>query len=348
VVRLNTPLLQARRGVFALLGRLALASVWVIAGCAKKEAPAPSSSSAPELSQVTLRVGDQIGLTKSGFELAGQSDVPYRIEWASFSAGPPLLEAINADAVDIGGCGDTPPLFAAAAGANLRIVAAIRNRPEFSAIIAPAGSTLASVRDLRNKRVALAKGSASHYLLLAALEREGMAWSDIQPVFLNPPEAQPAFTKGDVDAWAVWDPFVANNLRQGAVELTTGVGLTDALAFQVTTEKALGDPAKVSAIADYLRRSEKAYLWAAAHKADWAKKYAEITKLPLDVVERMLSHYDPKYVPIDDAIRAAEQRVADAFFRASVLPVKVDVATLLDDRFNSRFASVRPSGLMAQ
>jgi sulfonate transport system substrate-binding protein len=323
------------------LWRIALVLLWLAAGCGKKESPLTASGSVPpDLARVTLRIGDQIGLTKSGFEAAGQlADVPYRVEWASFSAGPPLLEAINADAVDIGGCGDTPPLFAAASGANLRIVAAIRNRPEFSAIIAPAGSSLVSVRDLRNKRIALAKGSAAHYLLLAALERDGLTWGDIKPMFLNPTEAQPAFTRGDVDAWAVWDPFVANNLRQGAVELTTGVGLTEALAFQVTSETALHDPAKVTAIADYLRRSDKMYQWAVAHKAEWGRKYAETTKLPVEVVERMFSHYDPKYVPIDDAVRAAEQRVADAFFRASVLPVKVDVATLLDDRYNTRFAS---------
>jgi sulfonate transport system substrate-binding protein len=313
----------------------------VISGCAKKESPVASSGSAePDLAAVTLRIGDQIGLTKSGLEAAGElAGVPYRIEWATFSAGPPLLEAINADAVDIGGCGDTPPLFALAGGANLRIVAAIKNRPEFSAIIAPAGSRLRSVRDLRNTKVALAKGSASHYLLLAALERDGLAWSDIRPVFLNPTDAQPAFTKGDVDAWAVWDPFVANNLRQGAVELTNGVGLTEAIAFQVTSERALHDPAKVSAMADYLRRSERTYRWAAQHKGEWGQKYAAITKLPIEVVDRMFSHYDPKYVPIDDGIRAAEQKVADAFFRAAVLPAKLDVATLFDDRYNSRFAS---------
>jgi sulfonate transport system substrate-binding protein len=324
-------------------GRFALAFLLCfIGGCAKKEAPVASSSrpSAHDPGLVTLRIGDHIGLAKSGLEAAGQlADVPYRIEWASFSAGPPLLEAINADAIDIGACGDAPPLFALASGANIRIVAALRNRPDFSAIIAPAGSTLKSVRDLRGKKVALAKGSASHYLLLAALERDGLALSDVRPVFLNPVDAQPAFTNGDVDAWAVWDPFVANNLRQGAIEITNGTGLTEALGFQVTSEQVLRDPGKVAAIADYLRRSENTQKWAVQHKAVWARQYADITKLPLEVVERMFAHYEPTYVPIDAVVRAAEQKVADVFFQAAVLPVKLDVGKIFDDRFNSRFAS---------
>jgi sulfonate transport system substrate-binding protein len=92
------------------------------------------------------------------------------------------------------------------------------------------------------------------------------------------------------------------------------------------------------AIADYLRRSERTFRWAAQHKSEWGRHYAEITKLPIEVVDRMFSHYDPRYVPIDDGIRATEQKVADAFLRAGVLPAKLDVATIFDDRYNARFA----------
>ncbi|WP_437571421.1 glutathione S-transferase N-terminal domain-containing protein [Sorangium sp. So ce542] len=132
-----------------------------VAACSKAgDAPAAGESAAVDLATVTLRIGEQTGIVKSGLEAAGQLEgVPYTIEWATFTAGPPLLEAINADAVDIGAVGDTPPIFAQAAGAPIRIVAVTRNRPEYKAILVPKGSSVRALRELKGKKVAVAKGS---------------------------------------------------------------------------------------------------------------------------------------------------------------------------------------------
>ncbi|WP_437814740.1 ABC transporter substrate-binding protein [Sorangium sp. So ce1078] len=312
-----------------------------IAACSKTgDSPAPPGTGeqpAVDLSTVTLRIGEQTGIVKSGLEAAGQLDgIPYKVEWATFTAGPPLLEAINADAVDIGAVGDTPPIFAQAAGAPIRIVAATRNRPEYKAILIPQGSTIKAFRELKGKKVAVAKGSSAHYLLLAALRRDGLGMADIVPVYMNPNDAQPAFANGDVDAWAVWEPYVANNVRQGAVKLLDGTGLTDALAFQVSSEKALADPGKAAAIADYLARSHRTQEWSNDHKDVWARKFAEVTKLPLEVAQDMFARYEPIYVPLDDEIEEAQQKMADTFFQEGLLPQKIEVSRVFDERFNGR------------
>ncbi|MGK3966979.1 hypothetical protein WMF38_22750 [Sorangium sp. So ce118] len=157
---------------------------------------------------------------------------------------------------------------------------------------------------------------------------------------MNPNDAQPAFANGDVDAWAVWKPYVANNVRQGAVKLLDGNGLTDALAFQVSSEKALADPGKAAAIADYLVRSHRTQEWSNDHKDVWARKFAEVTKLPLEVAQDMFAHHEPTYVPLDGEIAAAQQKMADAFVQEGLLPQKIEVSRVFDERFNPR-ASAR-------
>src|SRR5207247_412495 len=73
---------------------------------------------------VVLKVGDQKAGSRALLAAAGLLDgTSYKIEWSQFTSGPPLLEAINAGAIDIGGVGDTPPIFAAAAGSKITIVA---------------------------------------------------------------------------------------------------------------------------------------------------------------------------------------------------------------------------------
>ena len=308
-----------------------------------------SSDAGADLAGVVLRVGDQSGLTRSILDSAGEVETPYRIDWSVFTAGPPMMEALAADAIDIGACGDTPPLFALAGGAPIRIVGALRASPEYVDLLAPAGSKATRVADLRGKRVALARGSSAHHLLLAALNREGMTMADIRPVYLTPNDAQPAFTHGDVDAWAIWDPFATNNLRQGAVKVTDGRGLTHGLAFEVTSTKALADPVKSRVLADYLSRLARAEAWGNAHPDVWAAKYATITKLEPDLTRAVLAHYRPEFVPIDAALEAEEQDVEDAFAAGGVLPARLDVKPIFDARFNGAFAFTNgPNGAIGK
>ena len=82
------------------------------------------------VAETVLKVGDQQLQTRGILEASGQlKDVPYKIEWFNFPAAQPLGEALNAGAIDIGGLGDAPLIFAYAAGARVRAVAATRSQP---------------------------------------------------------------------------------------------------------------------------------------------------------------------------------------------------------------------------
>ena len=181
-----------------------------------------SGLSAPVVAQdKTVRIGFQkygkLILLKSKGSLEKKLEpLGFKVTWTEFPAGPQLLEALNVGAIDFGNTGEAPPIFAQAAGAPLVYVAHEPPAPRGEAILVPKDSPIKTVADLKGKKVALNKGSNVHYLLVKALEKAGVKYSDIEPTFLPPADARAAFEKGAVDAWVIWDPF------QAAAEAATG------------------------------------------------------------------------------------------------------------------------------
>jgi sulfonate transport system substrate-binding protein len=173
----------------------------------------------PAQAQSTDRPAEiRIGTQKGGFFPAVRQrhtvedafkPLGIEIKWIDFQFGPPLLEAINVGAVDFGFVGDSPPIFAQAGGARIRYVAAVKSDGNTQAIIVPKDSPIKTVADLMGKRIAFGKGSSAHNLLVAALEKAGLSYGDITPAPLAPADATAAFLKGSVDAWSIWDPYLA-------------------------------------------------------------------------------------------------------------------------------------------
>jgi sulfonate transport system substrate-binding protein len=296
--------------------------------------PASSSTAAADLSGVTLRVGDQVKITESGLKAAGQDAPPYKIEWSSFTSGPPMLEALAADAIDIGGVGDAPPIFAAAGGAKIKVVLATKTPQVNQGVIVKGDSAISDVAGLKGKKVAVAKGSSANWILLKALQDNGLTVSDVDVAYLQPTDAQQAFTNGSVDAWVVWDPFASLAESQGGRLIISGDQLgIPGLGFQVASDKALGDPAKQAAIRDYLQRVRAAQAWQRDHKEAWATTYSQLTKLPPELTAKLLQ-VDSQPTAIDAAVIHAQQAEADAFFAAGLIPNRVDFAAVADTRFN--------------
>eukprot|EP01031_Cornospumella_fuschlensis_P051034 gene51034-62414_t len=190
-----------RRNFLRLLATTA--ALWASGGRAQAPANAPAQ----------LRIGYQ----KSAANLVIIKQLGWlaqrlpgtKVGWIEFPAGPQLLEALNAGAIDFGNTGEAPPIFAQAAGAPLRYVGYEPAAPTGEAILVPKDSPLKSVADLKGKTVALNKGSNVQYFLVKLLEKNGLKYGDVQSVFLAPADARAAFEKGAVDAWIIWDPFLA-------------------------------------------------------------------------------------------------------------------------------------------
>lgn len=306
--------------------------------------PAGSETTTQDLSGVTLQVGDQVHVAESLLGAAGQlEDLPYEINWTDFASGPPLMEAINADEIDLGAVGDTPPIFAQSAGTPFRIVSTSQTAdPDSSAlsIVIPEGSGIEEVADLEGKRLAFTEGSAAQYFVIRALEEEaGLTIDDVEPVPLTPPDALAAFQGGNLDAWAVWDPFVALAEESGGEILVTGAGLVPGFSFQVARAGALDDPAVAEAIGDYLLRYRAAAEWAIDHREEWAQLYAENTGLAPEVVEKSFERFETHWVPITDEIITYQQEEADTFFEAGLIPQAIEVGEIFDTRYAESIAA---------
>ncbi|MFI0444049.1 ABC transporter substrate-binding protein [Actinomadura sp. 6N118] len=296
-----------------------------------------SDDEASRPGEVTLRVGDQKGASvQSLLTAAGQLDgLTYKIKWSLFTSGPPILEGINAGAVDFGSVGNTPPVFAAASKAQIVIVGAVSQRLTGQAVVVPKGSPLRSPAELKGKKVAVAKGSSANYHLLSVLKKNGLGFDDIQPQYLQPSDALAALTGGRVDAWATWEPYTAQaEIQNGARILADGRGYTNGYGFQVTSKDTLKDNGRAAALKDFLARYQRAVQWSNSHPADWAALWAKETRLPEPVARRAVDRRLAEIVPIDDSVVTSEQQIADSFSGVGLIPGKVEITDFFDRRFN--------------
>lgn len=280
----------------------------------------------------TLRIGFQkggglLGLLKAQGKLekalAGQG---WALTWHEFPAGPQLLEALNAGSVDFGYTGAPPPIFAQAADKDIVYVGAEPGGLSAEAIIVKAGSPLANVADLRGKRVAVQKGSSANFLLLAALRKAGVAFADITPIYLPPADARAAFESDRVDAWTIWDPYLASiqsSLKVRVVADYTGLLITNSF-YESSRAFSTRAPQQLSLVLDELAR---AGAWAVANPVAMAEQLAPQLGLPKDVVETWQRRTRYGVQPVDAGIIATQQKVADTFLAQKLIPKQIDVAT---------------------
>ncbi len=323
--------------VASLVGGVLAAAA--LSGCgASANADAVRDDGSVDLSKVTLTVGDQKGGSQALLSAAGDlKDLPYKVDWKPFTSGPPLLDAVSSGAVDVGGVGNTPPLFAIDQGKKLKVVSAYSQGATGDALVVPKGSKLKDVADLKGKKVAVAKGSSANYNLLAQLDKAGLSFKDVTPVYLQPSEALAAFKGGSVDAWAIWDPFTSQaEIDAGARVLSDGKGLVNGLAFQVAGDEALKDKATRVALKDFLARLAAAQVWAAQNKEAWSTTWAKETGLAPDITARAVERRAYTPLPIDDQVIASEQEMWDAFKKQK----QVSADPKLDDWFVTEFNDV--------
>lgn len=249
----------------------------------------------------------------------------YRVVWTEFPSGPPLLEALNVGAIDFGNTGEAPPIFAQAAGAPIQYVAYEPPAPKGEAILVAKDSKLTSVADLKGKKVALNKGSNVHYLLVKALEKAGVKYSEVEPVFLAPADARAAFERGAVDAWVIWDPFqAAAEAATGARTLADGTGIVSNYQFYFSSKKFLeSDPKIVDLVLAQLSEVDD---WAKGDIHAVAEQLAPAIGLPVAVVEVALKRQAYGIKPITDSVIADQQQVADAFFALGLLPKQIRIS----------------------
>jgi sulfonate transport system substrate-binding protein len=282
----------------------------------------------------TLRVGYQkygtfLLLKARGLLEKKLEPLGFSVVWTEFPGGPQLLEALNVGALDFGITGEAPPIFAQAAGAPLLYVANEPPAPRAEAILVPKDSPIHSVAELKGKSVALNKGSNVHYLLVKALEKAGLQYADIKPVFLAPADARAAFEHGSVDAWAIWDPF------QAAAEITLEArtlgdgegGVASNRQFYLGAQKFVAaNPEAVAAILSAIAEIDN---WAKNNIDQAARELSPAVGIPAPILKLALSRQAWDVKPIAPDVAADQQKIADAFFTLKLIPKPIRIEDAL-------------------
>jgi sulfonate transport system substrate-binding protein len=250
------------------------------------------------------------------------------VKWTEFPAGPVLLEGLNVGSIDFGTVGEAPPIFAQAAGANLVYVGNEPPSPASEAIVVPRDSQVRSLADLKGKKIALNKGSNVHFLLVRALEKAGIGYKDIEAVFLPPADARAAFERGSVDAWAIWDPFLAAAEKQlGARVLADGQGLVANHQFYLAARGYAEKNQDIVRIV--IEELAKVDDWGRQNLKEVAAILAAQTGLDSSVVELAASRYAYGVKAVTPEVIAAQQKVADAFSNLKLIPKPIAVKDAL-------------------
>jgi sulfonate transport system substrate-binding protein len=291
-------------------------------------------ASRAETAPSTLRIGYQKSSTlltvlKARRQLEQDlAPLGVNVTWHEFSSGLPLLEALNVGGIDLSAdVADTVPVFAQAAGAQLTYFAQEAPSPSAQAIVVHADAPIQSIADLKGKKVALTKAAGSHYLLIAALEKAGLRFKDIEPAYLTPADGRAAFERKAVAAWVTWDPYLAGVQRQSQVRvLADGRNIADYQRYYLVSNAYAGaHPNVLPVVFEALRKAGK---WVKQSPKEAAELLAPVWGLDSKTVELANSRrsYEVRAV-VKDAL-AEQQHIADAFYREGLLPRQLDVTAL--------------------
>jgi sulfonate transport system substrate-binding protein len=168
--------------------------------------------------------------------------------------------------------------------------------------------------------------------------------SDIDAVRLGAQTAtSAAFNSGRVDVYSGSTPDVAEAIGKGDAKVlltSDDLGIPALGVFTVRTE-VLRDPKKSAALADFLSRLRRYWVWYAEHIDTVEKIYVEkIKQTPTRAKSCLYSaaYLKASFQPPDNELVKRERHIADVLFDAKAIPKKIQVDTEFSREFNAATA----------
>ena len=318
-----------RKKVILFITGLLLLTIGALAGCGEKEA-----SSADQTDEQVIRIGYQkngplVILKSLGTLEERLESTDYTVEWKEFQEGPALVEALNSGAIDMGRTGNSPPIFAQAAGTDFVNLAA--GKPKFygSGVLVPEDSSIKEIVDLEGKKIGFAKGSSSHYLLVKALHEAGISYEDITPAFLTPGDARVAFEQKNIDAIVVWDPYTASTeINADGTLLIDGEGLSTDRDFFIATSTFAEKHAEIADI--IMEEVEESSDWANENHEELTKMLAPILNIDEASIKKSIERREYGVDEINEDIIEEQQEIADTFYELGIIPEKLEVRDVME------------------
>lgn len=312
--------------------RAILASPLAVAACGPQTADDTPRPTSP------LRVAVYRGQVETWMAAARLPAFPFPIERAQFASGNLITEAISAGAIDLGSMSDIPPVFIARPDSPVRLVAVLQADVANQVVLVPRNSPIKTLAQLKGKRIGYVRATTSHYILLRMLAEQKLTFADITPIALAPQDGRAAFDRGDLDAWVIFGVIGWLAREAGGRLLTNGVGRLTGNYVYAASQDAMDDANRRAAIAAYLRRVADTLAWSEANPDEAIRLVAKATTLPEAAyrAQRAERTTAPRLIPPNQAAITTQQQVADTFFKAGVIPARVDVAPLWQTNFDYR------------
>ncbi|MBE9094692.1 aliphatic sulfonate ABC transporter substrate-binding protein [Tychonema sp. LEGE 07203] len=250
------------------------------------------------------------------------AEIGWRVEWTEFLAGPPILAAIGKGKIDLGYAGVAPPIFAQSDGVPFVYIANDSALPGSIGIVVPQDSPIRTLADLKGKKIAATQKTAGHYLLIRALTKGGLQLKDAEFVDLPPTKAREAFVRGEVDAWAIWQPFLAQLQETMPADfLTDSDGLMNDRNFYLASRSFASDFPDVIKIV--MGETRKMAAWITRNPQGAAEFISARNKMKKTTARILTKSRSYDLLPIQDSAVEEQQRISEIFFRLGLLPDRI-------------------------
>lgn len=311
-----------------LMSIFSLAVSVTLVGCSEESktdlATSNNSKNKVEVRVISSKIGPLAVLRKQDTFKNDLAASGYSVKWLELGGGPQQFEALNTGNLDITFAGESPSIFAQAAGMSIVNIATTNPNPQSVAFLVPKNSSIKTIADLKGKKVALQKASAVQYTLIKGLAQAGLKLDDIQPVYLPPADANVAFSQQQVDAWVIWEPFITWTEEKGTGRiLRDGEGLKDIGNFYTTSRKFAQEQPKFIKL--FLEEVQKAEIWSRDNPQQFASLMASELDTDAAAMEKVIKKYKPGILPITDLVIAKQQKIADMYYEIGMLPKRIDV-----------------------
>lgn len=309
----------------------------ILTGCASNTTTANEKKGKNENLTVNIGIQQSLGplliAKEKGWFEEEFAKVGVKVNWTVFQSGPPHFEAMAANRLDFGAVGNSPVVAGQAANIEFKEIANVSDGLKGNAILVPGNSPIQTLKDLKGKKIAVAKGSSGFNVLYRALEKAGLKPNDVKIIQLQPDEAQPAFETGAVDAWSIWEPFVSlQTLKKNARVLADGKSLNVySPGFLIArTEFTKEHP---DLVVRFLKVFEKAHLFEKENRNEAIQLYSNAKKIDKDVISKVLENNESLNLPISEGIIKAQQDTANFQYSLKAISKKIDTSKVVDNSY---------------
>lgn len=255
------------------------------------------------------------------------------VKWNEFASGPPHFEAIAAGRLDFGATGGTPLISGQVGGVDFKGIAVTSDGRKGNMIVIPKNSPIKDLKDLKGKKIAVAKGSSAYNFLYMALDKAGIKGDEVKVIQLQPDDARPAFDSGAIDAWSIWEPYATTAVYQtGAKILVTGENLNiNAPSFLIARTKFAQEHSDLTVL--FLKTYEEARKYYVEHQDEIANELSKSQKLDKAIIVDVLKNTFPILSSITPEFAKAHQEQADFLLSVGAINKKLDTSQVLESKF---------------